>query len=79
MYKDVDARHKAGHDGRRNMASPSFMSIALEEARAAGARGEVPVGCAVVYQGEVIVRVGNRTIAECDPTGHAEWDPLEST
>jgi tRNA(adenine34) deaminase len=54
------------------MASPSFMSIALEEARAAGARGEVPVGCAVVYQGEVIVRVGNRTIAECDPTGHAE-------
>jgi tRNA(adenine34) deaminase len=48
------------------------MEISIEEARAAGARGEVPVGCAVVYQGEVIVRAGNRTIAECDPTAHAE-------
>ncbi len=48
------------------------MEISIEEARVAGARGEVPVGCAVVYHGEVIVRAGNRTIAECDPTAHAE-------
>jgi tRNA(adenine34) deaminase len=48
------------------------MPIALEEARAAGARGEVPVGCAIVRGGEVIARAGNRTIADRDPTAHAE-------
>jgi tRNA(adenine34) deaminase len=50
----------------------SFMSIALEEARAAGARGEVPVGCVLVREGAVIARAGNRTIADKDPTAHAE-------
>ena len=48
------------------------MEIALDEARAAGARGEVPVGCAVVRNGEVVARAGNRTIADRDPTAHAE-------
>jgi tRNA(adenine34) deaminase len=48
------------------------MSIALEEARAAGARGEVPVGCVVVRDGTVVARAGNRTIADHDPTAHAE-------
>jgi tRNA(adenine34) deaminase len=48
------------------------MSIALEEARAAGSRGEVPVGCVVVREGEVVSRAGNRTIADKDPTAHAE-------
>jgi tRNA(adenine34) deaminase len=51
---------------------PSFMQIALEEARAAGARGEVPVGCAVVRDGAVVARAGNRTIVDRDPTAHAE-------
>jgi len=54
------------------MASPSFMQIALEEARAAAQRGEVPVGCALVREGAVIARAGNRTIADKDPTAHAE-------
>ena len=54
------------------MASPSFMSIALEEARAAGARGEVPVGCVIVRDNKVITRAGNRTLIERDPTAHAE-------
>jgi len=54
------------------MAMPSFMQIALEEARAAGARGEVPVGCAVVRGGAVVARAGNRTIVDRDPTAHAE-------
>ena len=48
------------------------MQLALEEARAAAARGEVPVGCVIVRAGEVIARAGNRTIADKDPTAHAE-------
>ena len=54
------------------MPSPSFMQIALEEAHAAAARGEVPVGCVVVRGAEVVARAGNRTRADKDPTGHAE-------
>jgi len=48
------------------------MQIALEEARAAEARGEVPVGCVIVRDGEVIAHAGNRTLADKDPTAHAE-------
>jgi tRNA(adenine34) deaminase len=46
--------------------------MALDEARAAGARGEVPVGCVVVCEGKVVARAGNRTQADKDPTAHAE-------
>jgi tRNA(adenine34) deaminase len=48
------------------------MNIALEEARAAGRSGEVPVGCVVVHAGAVVARAGNRTLAAHDPTAHAE-------
>ena len=48
------------------------MQIAIDEARAAGHRGEVPVGCVVVRNGEVVARAGNRTLELRDPTGHAE-------
>jgi tRNA(adenine34) deaminase len=50
----------------------SFMDMALEEARAAGARGEVPVGSVIVRDGAVVGRAGNRTLADRDPTAHAE-------
>jgi tRNA(adenine34) deaminase len=50
----------------------SFMEIALDEARSAGGRGEVPVGCVIVHGGSVIARAGNRVIADRDPTAHAE-------
>ncbi|HMO70939.1 MAG TPA: nucleoside deaminase [Paracoccaceae bacterium] len=50
----------------------SFMDVALEEARAAAARGEVPVGAAVVRGGEVLARAGNRMRETADPTAHAE-------
>lgn len=48
------------------------MEIALDEARAAAARGEVPVGACVVIGGAVIARAGNRTRELSDPTAHAE-------
>ena len=48
------------------------MELALAGARAAGVRGEVPVGCVIVRDGEVIARAGNRTISDRDPTAHAE-------
>jgi tRNA(adenine34) deaminase len=50
----------------------SFMDMALEEARAAAKRGEVPVGCVIVRNGAVLARAGNRTVADHDPTAHAE-------
>jgi tRNA(adenine34) deaminase len=49
-----------------------FMGAALEEARAAAERGEVPVGAIVVVEDRIAGRGGNRTVADCDPTAHAE-------
>ena len=48
------------------------MAIAMEEARAAAERGEVPIGAAIIRDGAVLTRAGNRTIADDDPTAHAE-------
>ena len=49
------------------------MEIALEEARHASARGEVPVGAVVLApDGAVLARDGNRTEAACDASAHAE-------
>ncbi len=50
----------------------SFMPVALEEARSAGRRGEVPIGAAIVSEGTVIAAAGNRTRELNDPTAHAE-------
>jgi tRNA(Arg) A34 adenosine deaminase TadA len=48
------------------------MEIALGEAEAAAARGEVPVGAVIVSEGRIIARAGNRTMQDHDPTAHAE-------
>ena len=49
------------------------MTEALDEARAAAARGEVPVGAVIVSpDGRVVAREGNRTRERSDPTAHAE-------
>src|SRR5689334_24290100 len=50
----------------------SFMNDALAEARAAQQAGEVPVGAVIVRDGAVIVRAGNRTLRDRDPTAHCE-------
>jgi tRNA(adenine34) deaminase len=48
------------------------MDLALEQARAASAAGEVPVGSVVVRDGAVIAQAANRTLREHDPTAHCE-------
>ncbi len=50
------------------------MEIALDEARAAAGRGEVPVGAVLVdgATGDILARAGNRTEEAADPTAHAE-------
>ncbi len=53
-------------------ADVTFMQAALEEAQAAGARGEVPVGAVIVSEDRIVGRGGNRTILDCDPSAHAE-------
>lgn len=54
------------------MNDDDYMSMALEEARAAAARGEVPVGAVLVGDGGVLARAGNRIVELRDPTAHAE-------
>lgn len=48
------------------------MDLALKAAESAGISGEVPIGCVVVRNGEVIATAGNRTLTDRDPTAHAE-------
>jgi len=59
------------NDDPRPTASP--MELALAEAEAAAARGEVPVGAVIVdASGRVLAAAGNRTLELKDPTAHAE-------
>ncbi len=55
-----------------DVASDSFIDVAIEVAERAGARGEVPVGAVVVHDGRLIAHAGNRVEADHDPTAHAE-------
>jgi len=48
------------------------MRMALDEARLAGSKGEVPVGCVIVLEGQVIARGHNLRESLHDPTAHAE-------
>ena len=48
------------------------MQVALDEARAAEAAGEVPIGAVVVRDGAIIARGQNRVLRDNDPTAHAE-------
>jgi tRNA(adenine34) deaminase len=55
-----------------------FMQLALEQARAARAAGEVPVGAVLVHEDRVIATGANRPISGCDPTAHAEVEALRA-
>ncbi len=54
------------------MKRPDFMEIALSEAEAAAARGEVPIGAVVALGDTIVAQAGNRTRERNDPTAHAE-------
>ena len=54
------------------MPTHTFMDLALDEAHAAADAGEVPIGCVIVCDGDLIAQAGNRTLADRDPTAHAE-------
>lgn len=54
------------------MTARSFMDLALKQAEIAETAGEVPIGCVIVRDGTVIAQAGNRTLADRDPTAHAE-------
>jgi len=54
------------------MRHHDFMAIALEEARIAADHGEIPVGAALVKDGEIIARGHNRRVETGDPIAHAE-------
>ena len=54
------------------MTAPSFMDLALKAAETARKSGEVPIGCVIVLNHEVIATAGNHTLTDRDPTAHAE-------
>lgn len=56
----------------RMAKNDGFMAQALQEARIAAERGEIPVGAVLVVDGEIVARSGNRTRADNDVTAHAE-------
>lgn len=55
-----------------------FMEMALDEARAAASRGEVPIGAVIVHQDRVLARAGNRTRELSDITAHAEIEVIRA-
>lgn len=55
-----------------------FMQQALDQAKLAGAAGEVPVGAVLVRDGQVISRGFNQPISNSDPSAHAEMMALRS-
>ena len=54
------------------MTDDHWMGIALDEARAAGAAGDVPVGAVIVIEDRIVGRGRNRREVDRDPTAHAE-------
>jgi cytosine deaminase len=55
-----------------------FLGVALEEARAALARGGIPIGAALVIGGQIAGRGHNQRLQKGSPILHAEMDCLEN-
>ena len=63
----------AKNNGVAEKDDERYMRLALEEAEAAAAEGEVPIGAVVVCDGEVVARAHNRRETDADPSAHAEF------
>lgn len=57
-------------------SNEEYMRLALEEAEAAAAEGEVPIGAVVVCDGRVVARAHNRREGDADPSAHAEFTAM---
>lgn len=79
MDEDQDIDQNIDRNIERQRAiDETYMRTALEEAQAAERAGEVPVGCVITFAGRVVARASNRTLADCDPTAHAEMVALRA-
>src|ERR1043165_8385445 len=59
-------------DAAQTGSDEHWMRLALDAAREAETRGEVPIGTCIVSDGALLAVAGNRTRTDCDPTAHAE-------
>ena len=64
------------NDGPTVSSDEEYMRQALEEAEAAAAEGEVPIGAVVVCDGRVVARAHNRREGDADPSAHAEFTAM---
>lgn len=62
----------------KNETDKKFMMRALELAESAAAKGEVPVGCVIVKDGEIIAEAANSTVEDKNPLDHAEMKALNA-
>jgi tRNA(Arg) A34 adenosine deaminase TadA len=60
-----------GVDNRQDQYK-TWMGAAIEQAKAAEAAGDVPIGAVIAREGEIIAAAHNRRIIDADPTAHAE-------
>lgn len=61
------------------LTDPEYMDLALDEARKAGARGEVPIGAVLVHaRTGAVIAGGNNTLLKADPTAHAEIEVIRA-
>ena len=72
--KDGAPTGAAGPAGEKD--DERYMRLALEEADAAAAEGEVPIGAVVVCDGQVVACAHNRREADADPSAHAEFSAM---
>ncbi|MBB5349014.1 tRNA adenosine(34) deaminase TadA [Desulfoprunum benzoelyticum] len=68
----VDSRRASGPSSPQPPGDEQWMRLALEQARSAAERGEVPVGAVITAGDQLIAAAGNGPISLCDPTAHAE-------
>ncbi len=70
MQKNINGSNFPAQGIEETKSTP--MQAALDEAHAAAARGEVPIGAVITHKNTIIARAGNRTRELNDPTAHAE-------